>query len=702
MSTSVGPKRIDKTGLVLDLDATKNNSVSSLGRNLWSFPEELSNAVWNKNNSFITDNVVAAPDGTLTGDKLTATNQYASLGRTSVVITTQVGETYTTSGFAKYLDQQYLNIVIENPNAGSVTFDLIGGVISGSFNATGTITPAGNGWYRCTMTYTMGVGSVLIPKFWIGNYDGTNRAGQSVYLWGLQLELGTANDYYPVSSSVITNLWSDLSSPISKINYRLDTVEVLVVGGGGGGGGKSLGTSGGTASGGGGGAGGVIYNTAFSVIAGNTYPITVGSGGAGGGPFINGGNGVVNGTSGSNSTFGSLTAFGGGYGGGNGVNIGGSGGSGGGTSGDISVGMGTTGQGNNGGSGQFAFPYARGGGGGAGGLGSSGDFITGSGGAGGPGRLISISGFPLYYGGGGGGGAYTGTGGDGGLGGGGAGGSPSQENISANSGIPGTGGGGGGQGSGNVNNLGRAGNGGSGIVIVRYPEPQRAIGGTITLKDGYVIHTFTEGTGSFIVNSPSIVEGINITTSTNASLLSVNNGALSFNGSNTYLLTNDANILTNLASLTINIWLNGKDLATRINDILGKGTGDTDEEYCILAGNGTLYFDVGNNAGPYTQPSYTFSNNTWYNISCVHNRTAGNSSLIIYVNGAQLSSSTVTPTNPPNDNVFPISIGRRFYNSDPFNRTFNGFIPVVQIYTRALTAAEVLQNFNALRGRYGI
>jgi hypothetical protein len=34
--------------------------------------------------------------------------------------------------------------------------------------------------------------------------------------------------------------------------------------------------------------------------------------------------------------------------------------------------------------------------------------------------------------------------------------------------------------------------------------------------------------------------------------------------------------------------------------------------------------------------------------------------------------------------------------------TFKGNIAQVQIYNRALTAAEITQNFNALRGRYGI
>jgi hypothetical protein len=33
---------------------------------------------------------------------------------------------------------------------------------------------------------------------------------------------------------------------------------------------------------------------------------------------------------------------------------------------------------------------------------------------------------------------------------------------------------------------------------------------------------------------------------------------------------------------------------------------------------------------------------------------------------------------------------------------FNGKVPMVRVYNRALTASEIQQNFNALRGRFGI
>jgi hypothetical protein len=45
--------------------------------------------------------------------------------------------------------------------------------------------------------------------------------------------------------------------------------------------------------------------------------------------------------------------------------------------------------------------------------------------------------------------------------------------------------------------------------------------------------------------------------------------------------------------------------------------------------------------------------------------------------------------------VFGIAAGYGYYRAQ-------GDVPVASVYNRALTEAEVRQNFNALRGRYGI
>ena len=235
------------------------------------------------------------------------------------------------------------------------------------------------------------------------------------------------------------------------------TADALIVAGGGGGGS--------TYHGGGGGAGGAI-DTTVALSSGANYSIEVGLGGPGG-PHAT----SHTGSNGFNSTGFGLTAIGGGGGGGYNDSPGQNGGSGGGGAQTrTSGGLGTVGQGNDGGDAYTGSWAGAGGGGGAGGPGGNG-FGTGVapgsiGGAGGVG--INWKSLGTFYAGGG-GGSY-GFGGSGGAGGNGGGGNGTY-NQGAN-GVENTGGGGGGSernaDEGGSSAFYNGGNGGKGIVIVRY------------------------------------------------------------------------------------------------------------------------------------------------------------------------------------------------------------------------------------------
>jgi DNA-directed RNA polymerase specialized sigma24 family protein len=233
-------------------------------------------------------------------------------------------------------------------------------------------------------------------------------------------------------------------------------VEVLVVGGGGSGG-SQLGVS--TATGaGGGGAGGLIYNSSYSVTPGESIDIVVGEGGT---AYTSGSD--LQGDNGDDSSFGTLVAVGGG-GGGSRYKAGLSGGSGGGGGYSSVGGSGVTGQGYAGGTGTN--DYGGSGGGGASEVGVSG--VDNNGQSGGDGLDygnifgITVGDNGWFAGGGGGGGRDSYSGGSGGLGGGGSGG----VNSNGNAATEGTGGGGGGSGD----NPWAGGDGGSGIVIVKYSK----------------------------------------------------------------------------------------------------------------------------------------------------------------------------------------------------------------------------------------
>jgi hypothetical protein len=270
-------------------------------------------------------------------------------------------------------------------------------------------------------------------------------------------------------------------------------IDYLVLAGAGGGGGseRSNGFGGGGA---GGGAGGLLVSTT-SINVGSSYTIVVGAGGAGGVSRDNGEGGGLPGTNGGYSQIFDTITIGGGQGQGeeNSTSAASTGGSGGGRGGDSSTnaGSGTLGQGNGGGN-----NAGRCGGGGGGANTAGGNAIDGvSGGVGGNGITWFDGNVYACGGGGGGGAASTGTaaGGssnvNGGLGSrstgdssGGAG------NGYAQAGAANTGTGGGGAGAG-YDQGGQ--NGGSGIVIIRYPGSQRGTGGTVTSSGGYTYHRFT-------------------------------------------------------------------------------------------------------------------------------------------------------------------------------------------------------------------
>ena len=77
---------------------------------------------------------------------------------------------------------------------------------------------------------------------------------------------------------------------------------------------------------------------------------------------------------------------------------------------------------------------------------------------------------------------------------------------------------------------------------------------------------------------------------------------------------------------------------------------------------------------------------------------ASTNSIIWYVNG-QLDS-TYSLTNTPNFINYPVCVGR--WDAAWGNYYFNGKVYIGQIYNKSLSASEVLQNYNAQKGRFGL
>ena len=161
---------------------------------------------------------------------------------------------------------------------------------------------------------------------------------------------------------------------------------------------------------------------------------------------------------------------------------------------------------------------------------------------------------------------------------------------------------------------------------------------------------------------------------------SANGGSIVFDGTNDYV--NCGNPSISVGKITVNSWV--------------KITTGSVFQHIVDSATDTWHLAILNDNRPYFFNGSTFHTTAsilnvgqWYMLTGVQGTT-----LDIYINGI-LSQSIASNINVTTNNVF---VGA--YQNTP--RYLNGNIAQVSVYNRALTAAEVSQNFNALRSRFSI
>jgi len=178
---------------------------------------------------------------------------------------------------------------------------------------------------------------------------------------------------------------------------------------------------------------------------------------------------------------------------------------------------------------------------------------------------------------------------------------------------------------------------------------------------------------------------------------SSNGGSLVFDGTDDYVIcSSGASFQFGNGNLTVESWIylnnippdNGYVIYD--NQVLSGSGGRVDAFVLLVNTSGKLNVFSSNNFRG--QSSNTLIANTWYNV--ILTRT---SNLWNYYINSNVDSSSYTQS--INLTAGGCVIGRV---SDVSGYYMNGRIASTKIYNRALTTSEISQNFNALRGRYGI
>lgn len=191
---------------------------------------------------------------------------------------------------------------------------------------------------------------------------------------------------------------------------------------------------------------------------------------------------------------------------------------------------------------------------------------------------------------------------------------------------------------------------------------------------------FVNGTRT---NTQSLIDLTGKNTITCNELTYNSNGSFSFDGSNDYLTSNGN--LGNLSAYTISFWSKRNVESTMP---VASFSGSNFYWY----GDNSWRYVHGGTGGEYYYPhAVSIPLNTWGFYTVVYN----GSNVSIYrqgvLEGSQATSGSADWTT-----------GIRFGAYSSGSLWYNGELPVVKFYNRALSALEVKQNFNALRSRYGI
>ena len=167
---------------------------------------------------------------------------------------------------------------------------------------------------------------------------------------------------------------------------------------------------------------------------------------------------------------------------------------------------------------------------------------------------------------------------------------------------------------------------------------------------------------------------------------SANGGSLSFDGVNDYVDLGTQSNLTGITNLTVCGWSRGSGyIATRYYNT-------TDDNGWMLSRDG-LQGRKNDSAFISVPSGYSFSENEWvYTVGVISGDIWS-----VYVNGILRNSVNA------GDGATVFANNVMYMGAIPHFSVYSNIrIPQVSVYNRALTAAEISQNYNALKSRFSI
>jgi hypothetical protein len=175
----------------------------------------------------------------------------------------------------------------------------------------------------------------------------------------------------------------------------------------------------------------------------------------------------------------------------------------------------------------------------------------------------------------------------------------------------------------------------------------------------------------------------------------------SYNGTNSQIAIADNALLEpGSGDWTMEVWVNQTNSGNDV--VLGKfdpGGTSSDVSYSIRTTGTSYYAQIGDGSGGYiNSTTHAGTINNWYQIVYVFTNIAANT-LQTFVNGSSIGS-----VNHSLVSILNTSAGLYLgsYNNGEYPQWFDGKIGITRLYNKALTSAEVLQNYTTDKSKYGL
>lgn len=178
-----------------------------------------------------------------------------------------------------------------------------------------------------------------------------------------------------------------------------------------------------------------------------------------------------------------------------------------------------------------------------------------------------------------------------------------------------------------------------------------------------------------------------------------NKGSITFDTTDDYVMVPNNSSINLVDTITLESYVK-YTLSTNLV-LIEKSNNNTHYQFQIFSGSqgtagvaGELVFMLQPNGNNWVVTGISSNDGEWHHVVGTYDRNVATAK--IYLDGILMNTKTNIPVGPV-ANSQPLLIGSRSGGSG-----FGGSIGNVKIYNRALTAAEIHQNFEATRSRYGI